>query len=322
MREAMARAEVGDDVFRDDPTVLRLEEQAAAAVGKEAALFMPTGTMGNQVAIRIWTEPGDEILLESRSHIYNYELGAFAVVSGAIARPIDADRGILQVEQLDPFRKPQKYYQTGPGLVSVETTHNMWGGSVYPIKTLAAIHEWSRERDFPLHMDGARVFNAAAALDVDVKTITAHCDSVMFCLSKGLGAPVGSILAGPRDFIDHAIRVRKLLGGGMRQVGVLAAAGEVALSEGPALLTADHASARRLADSVAANPAFSVDPDSVETNIVIFGVPAGTAVEVVARLEENGILSAPVDASHVRFVTHRDVPSDRLDEICTILREL
>src|SRR5213594_1081278 len=231
MRRAMAEAEVGDDVFREDPTVRSLEEMAAARMGKEAALFVPTGTMGNQIAVNVWTRPGQEVILEERSHIFNYEMGTMAVFSGVLPRPLRGDDGVLSVESVRKAIRLPVYYLTQTGLIALENTHNMAGGTILPVSGAETICALARAQRIPVHLDGARLFNAAVALRKTPAELARPFDSVMFCLSKGLGAPVGSLICGPRGFIEDALRVRKRLGGGMRQAGVLAAAGLVALEE-------------------------------------------------------------------------------------------
>jgi len=315
MRRAMARAEVGDDVFREDPTVRRLEEKAAALLGKQAALFVPTGTMGNQIAVNVWTRPGQEVILEERSHILNYEMGAMSVISGALPRALPGQRGALTADAVRRAIRPAVYYLARTGLVALENTHNMAGGPIFPQPEAEAICDLARGQGIPVHLDGARLFNAAVASGRGAAELARPFDSVMFCLSKGLGAPVGSLLAGARDFIDEALRVRKRLGGGMRQSGVLAAAGLVALEQNVARLAEDHAHARRLAGRLASFPGLSVDPGRVETNILIFEVagPGLDAPGLVERWKESGVLSLALDDRQVRVVTHYDVSRTQID---------
>ncbi|MBI4169586.1 MAG: aminotransferase class I/II-fold pyridoxal phosphate-dependent enzyme, partial [Acidobacteria bacterium] len=274
MRRAMAEAEVGDDVFREDPTVRRLEALAAERLQKEAALFVPTGTMGNQVAVNVWTRPGQEVVLEERSHIFNYEMGTMAAFSGVLARPLRGRDGCLDAEAVRRALHPPVYYLAQTGLISLENTHNMAGGTIFPQRQAEEICALARSHRLPTHLDGARIFNAAVALGRDAADLARPFDSVMFCLSKGLGAPVGSILAGPQDFIAEALRVRKRLGGGMRQAGVLAAAGIIALRDNVDRLEEDHRNARLLAKRLAGIGGIAVDPSRVQTNIVVFDVRA------------------------------------------------
>ena len=324
MRRAMAEAEVGDDVFREDPTVRRLEELAAETLGKEAALFVPTGTMGNQVAVNVWTRPGQEVILEERSHIFNYEMGTMAAFSGVLPRPLRGEGGHLAPAAVRAAIRPPVYYLTQTGLVTLENTHNMAGGTILPQEEAAAICALARQRGIPVHLDGARIFNAAIALDRPVAELSAPFDSVMFCLSKGLGAPVGSLLAGPTGFIDEALRVRKRMGGGMRQAGVLAAAGLVALRDNVERLAEDHAHARLLAGRVAATPGLSVDPARVQTNIVIFEVssPGLTAPDLAARWKDAGVFALALDERQVRAVTHYDVDRAGILHACDALSRI
>jgi threonine aldolase len=309
MRQAMANAEVGDDVYGEDPTVNRLEQRAAEIFGREAAIFVPSGTMGNQIAIKVHTRPGQEIICEERAHIFNYEMAMLAQFSGCVAKPIAAPGGILQWEQVRRKINPKTYYYAQTGLVALENTGNMAGGSVYPQAAADEICDGAHAAGLPVHLDGARVFNAAVALGRPVAEVTSKFDSVMFCLSKGLGAPVGSMLVGSRKFIEEARKVRKALGGGMRQVGVLAAAGLIALEKHPARLHEDHANARLLAEGLAQIPGIKLDPAAVPTNILIFGI-AGTgltAAEFSRKLAERNVLANGVNAETMRFVTHMDV---------------
>jgi threonine aldolase len=309
MRRAMSEAEVGDDVFREDPTVARLEAVAAEAVGKEAALFVPSGTMGNQIAVNVWTRPGQEVVLEERCHIFNYELATMASFSGVLARPVPGVLGIPEPDDVRRAIRPPAYYLAQTGLVTLENTHNMAGGTLLPVERAAAIAAIAREHSLPIHLDGARIFNAAVACGTGAAALARPFDSVMFCLSKGLGAPVGSILAGPRDFIGEALRVRKRLGGGMRQAGILAAAGLIALKDQVGRLAEDHANARRLAERLGALAAVRIDPAGVATNIVIFEMTGegSVAAEVVRRWREAGVLALAIDDRRIRAVTHYDV---------------
>jgi threonine aldolase len=309
MRQAMAEAEVGDDVYREDPTVNRLEERAAEILGKEAALFVPSGTMGNQIAIKVHTRSGQEIICEERSHVFNFEMAAMAAVSGCLARTVPAPDGILTWDRIEERLRPGIYYFARTGLIALENTHNMAGGTVYPMETVREICDRAHALGLPVHLDGARIFNAATFLGRPVRELAAPFDSVMFCLSKGLGAPVGSLLVGRRAFIDEALRVRKLVGGGMRQAGVLAAAGLIALEKHPAKLAQDHCHARFLAEGLSQIPGLQVDVRSVQTNIVLFDV-AGTGLtagQFSARLKSRRVLINPVDERQLRLVTHSDV---------------
>jgi threonine aldolase len=309
MRRAMAEAEVGDDVYGEDPTVNRLQERAAEIFEREAALFVPTGCMGNLVAVKTWTRAGMEVICDHKGHVNNYELASMSAVAGCMPRTVSAPDGILSWELIEPLIRPKIYYTSQTGLISLENTHNMHGGSVYTREQTEVICEQAKVLGLPVHMDGARIFNAAVALKCSVADLTEMCDSVMFCLSKGLGAPVGSMLVGSRDFIEKARINRKLVGGGMRQAGVLAAAGLVALEESPKRLHFDHENAKRLADGLAGIKGVRIDPAKVVTNIVIFELQtsAKTAAEVSSALRERGVLANPTGKHTIRMVTHCDV---------------
>ena len=322
MLEAMASAEVGDDVYGEDPTVNLLQEKAAAMFHREASLFMPTGSMGNQVAIKLHTRPGQEVISESRGHIFNYEMAAVAAVSGCLVRPVEARSGLLDWDLIEPALSPDVYYRANTGLIALENTHNMAGGKILPLDSTRRITDEAAKRGIPVHLDGARIFNASAASGYSVVELSAGCDSVMFCLSKGLGAPVGSMLVGSREFITEARTVRKMLGGGMRQVGILAAAGLVALETMPQRLYEDHLKARMLADAMAESPLFSLDPAEVETNILVVDLNGRGSEEVTARLRENGVLASPTGPFQMRFVTHRDVSMDEIEKVRSLLGTL
>jgi threonine aldolase len=326
MRRAMADAEVGDDVYGEDPTVNRLQERAAEIFDKEAALFVPTGSMGNQLAVKLHTRPGTEVVIEERGHIFNFEMAAMSAVSGTLARPVrSADgSGVLTWDEVaSGLHVNSAYYVAPTGLVALENSHNLAGGTVYTRARTAEICERAHATGLPVHLDGARIFNAAAATGETVAALARPADSVMFCLSKALGAPVGSMLLGGRAFIEEARRWRKLLGGGMRQVGVLAAAGLVALEESPPLLHEDHAHARRLAEGVAELPGVQIDAERVVTNIVIFDV-SGTgraAGEICARLQARGVLASGFGTA-IRMVTHYDVSRADIETALAALREV
>jgi threonine aldolase len=322
MRRAMAEAEVGDDVFGEDPTVLRLEEEAAAAVGMEAALFVPSGTMGNQIALHLHGRPGGEVICDTMAHIIHYEIGAMAALSGLLPRAIPSPGGLLDPAQVEAAIMPDLSYKARTVLIEVENSHNLAGGTVYERPRLEAILDVARRHRLPVHFDGARVFNAAAALGVSVASLAAGFDSLMFSLSKGLGAPLGSLLCGRRDFIHEARRVRKMFGGGMRQVGIVAAAGLIALRKGPARLPEDHENAARLARAVSEMPGVDLDPSTVKTNIVIFRLKTTPAMELVGRLKEAGILAVAMSADTVRFVTHRDVSAEQTGQAIERIRKL
>lgn len=313
MRRAMSAAELGDDVFGEDPTVNALEARAAEIVGKEAALFVPSGTMGNQVAIAVHTSPGEEVICEEHSHVVLYEMGMLARFSGCVTRSVPTPDGILTWDLINARRRGSSDHFRGTGLIEIENTHNYAGGRAYPMETLSDIAEHAREYGIPVHVDGARVFHAAAALGTSVRDIAARTDSLTFCLSKGLGAPVGSLLTGSRSFIDEARLARKALGGGMRQAGVLAAAGLVALERSPANIPAVHSDAKFLAESLAAIPGIAIDPADVETNIIFFDI-SGTGLSNAAflgSLRAAGVLALGLAPGRIRMVTHQDL--DRSD---------
>lgn len=315
MRAAMAAAEVGDDVYGEDPTVNRLEARAAEIFGREAALFLPSGTMGNQTAIRLHTQHGQEVICEARSHIVEWEMAMASAFSGCQLRTIAAERGILTWSEMEPHITGKHYHRARTGLISLENTHNMAGGTVTPLPVLEEIWAGAQERGVPVHLDGARILNASVALGVGVPELTRGFATVMFCLSKGLGAPVGSMLVGSTELMDRARLIRKGLGGGMRQAGILAAAGLIALEAGPKRLHEDHAHARLLAESLAELPQVEIDLDAVRTNIVIFTLRNhGDAAGFVARLARHGILAGTVGRHSVRFVTHRDVDRSACEE--------
>jgi threonine aldolase len=323
MRRAMAEAEVGDDVYREDPTVNRLEERAAAIFGKQAGLFVPSGTMGNTIGLKVHTNHGQEIVCEARAHILNYELAMMAWFAGCVARPIQTANGILTWAQIRNEIRPLGQHWAPTGLIELENTHNIAGGSVYPQEVFDEICDGAHELGLKVHLDGARVFNAATFLHRPVRDITAKADTVMFCLSKGLGAPVGSLLVGDTDAIARGRLYRKRLGGGMRQAGVLAAAGLIALEEMPARLCEDHENARFLADALAHMRGITV-PHQVETNIVIFDV-GGTGIaapEISARLKARGVLINPVRGALMRLVTHLDVNRADCERAAGILAEV
>jgi len=307
MRAAMAAAEVGDDVYGEDPTVNLLERRAAERFGREAALFVPSGTMGNQIAIRLHTQPGQEVIAESRAHILDWEMATTAVFSGCLVRAVPAERGILTWKHIEPAIQGRGAFRAATGLIEIENTANLAGGTVTPLPVMEEIWAGAKERKLPVHLDGARIFNAATALGVDVRALTSGFDTVMFCLSKGLGAPVGSMLVGSAELMARARIYRKALGGGMRQAGILAAAGVIALEQGPARLHEDHANARLLAAALAKIENVEIDLDVVETNIVVFRLKGVSAADVVARLKVRGIWISAFGPDAIRLVTHLDV---------------
>ena len=324
MRRAMAEAEVGDDVYGEDPTVNKLQERAAKLFDKEAALFVPTGCMGNLLAIKGWAPPTSEVICEQRAHVNLYELASISAIAGCLPRTAPAPDGILTWDLIEPLIRPKIYYDSQTVLVTLENTHNMHGGTVYPQEVSDDICDHAHAANLRVHLDGARIFNASVALGRSVADLTRKFDSVMFCLSKGLGAPVGSLLLGPRDFIDKAHIGRKLLGGGMRQIGILAAAGLIALDETPKILHRDHENARYLAEGLAKIRGISVNPKKVATNIVIFDVRATerTADDICADLAKHHIRCGSSDKYAIRMVTHYDVDRAGIDRALAATSEV
>ncbi len=322
MRQAMAGAEVGDDVFGDDPTVDRLQERVAEILGKEAALFVPSGTMGNQVAVRTHTEPGDEIVLDANAHIYYYEGGGPAALAGVMCRCLPGKRGIFSAADVESVLRPADPHFAPTRLVCIENTHNRGGGAIWPIGRVAEVAAVARKHGLKMHLDGARLWNASAATGTPEHAYAAHFDSVSVCFSKGLGAPVGSALAGGREFIARARRFRKQLGGGMRQAGILAAGALHALENHRMRLAEDHANARSLAQSLTRLPGIELDLATVETNIVMFRTTLVSASVLVAKLKEAGVLVLATGPDTIRAVTHLNVNSHDIAaafEICTRL---
>jgi threonine aldolase len=324
MRRAMAEAEVGDDVYGEDPTVNRLEKRAAEIFEKEAALFVPTGCMGNLIAIKVWTHHGDEVICDERSHVNLYELASMSAIAGCMPRIAQGVDGILSWKLIEAVIRPKIYYDSQAALICIENTHNMAGGTVHPTASVDEICGHAREAKLKVHMDGARVFNAAAALGESVAQMTKKVDSVMFCLSKGLAAPVGSLIVGSDAFIEKARIYRKMFGGGMRQAGVIAAAGLIALEKSPARLHVDHENARRLAEGIVRLPGLKIDPAKVRSNIVIFDCQGTgkTAVELCDVLYEKGIWALDTAVYSVRFVTHCDVDGAGIERALAVLAEV
>lgn len=323
MRKAMAEAVVGDDVLGDDPTVQKLESLAANIMGKEAALFVPSGTMGNSIAVKVWTRELEEVIIEARSHIYNMESTHLTFISRITPRPLASNRGAMDPQEVERnIRKPSVHIPR-TSLICVENTHNNWSGAVVPMDNLKAIREIADKHGVKIHFDGARVFNASIASGIPVKEYAAIGDSLMFCLSKGLSAPVGSMLVGSKDFIDYSRRVRKALGGGMRQVGVLAAPGIVALTEMRDRLKEDHDRAKRLALAIAELPGITLNPEHVQTNIFLFGFkhPRLSVPEFLAKLKEKRVL-ALATTGDIRFVTHKDIDDEDIERAISTFREI
>ena len=322
MRAAMSAAEVGDDVLGDDPTVIALEKRTAELLGKAAAVYMPSGTMTNQVAIRAHTEPGDEIILESTAHSYFYEAGGPAALSGVMCRLIQGARGIFTAEQVRAALRPKNYHFPRTKLVCVENTHNRGGGSVWPIQTVAAVGAAARQAGLKMHLDGARLWNASVAAGIPERDYAEHFDSVSVCFSKGLGAPVGSALAGPAGFIERARRFRKMFGGGMRQAGIIAAGALYALENHRSRLAEDHANAKALAGGICELPGIELDSSTVETNIVIFGITSVPAAELAGRLHAAGVAVLATGPDTIRAVTNLTVSAEEIGAAVEIFRKL
>ena len=324
MRRAMAAAEVGDDVYLEDPTVNRLQVRAAEIFGRDAGLFVPSGSMGNLTCIMAQTSRGQEVICEAAGHIYNYEMASMSALAGVLPRLITTGAGIMTWEEIAPAIREKTYYRPQTALVALENTHNMAGGTVYPTEFAHQICEKAHEAGLKVHLDGARVFNAAVSLGQNVAEMTKKFDSIQFCFSKGLGAPVGSMVVGSKDLIERCRVIRKMLGGGMRQVGVLGAAALVALEEGPKRLHVDHENAQILARGLANIPRIRIQPEKVQTNIVLYDVSETglTSTEFLKRLSERKLLGGPVDATRIRMVTHLDVDRNDIEQALRIIGEV
>jgi threonine aldolase len=324
MREAMAKAEVGDDVFGEDPTVNLLQQKVADLLGKEAALYVPSGTMANQICIKVHTQPGDEVIMEKGCHLFNYETGALAFLSNIQPHLIEGVRGVMLVEEIKKAIRPAVYYMPRTALVAVENTHNRAGGTIYPIETIREIHALARAEKMGFHLDGARLWNACVETGISPKEYAGYFDSVSVCLSKGLGAPVGSVIAGSREFIEKARKYRKIFGGGMRQAGVLAAAGIYALDHNRDRLKEDHAKMKYFAQELAGIPSLTIDMQAVQTNIVLIGVErtGKKPEEVLAMLKARGVLLTMGNWMSVRAVTHLDVSMDDVKKAAAVFHEL
>lgn len=324
MRAAMAGAAVGDDVFGEDPTVNRLQQRVAEMLSKEAAMYVPSGTMSNLIGVRLHCKPGDEMICEAGCHAYNFEQAGYAQLGGVAARPVQGEYGVMRLEQLQQLVRPDNPHFVRTRMVSLENTHNRGGGRIQPYETVEAICRWARQNGLATHLDGARLFNAVVATGIEAPRWSQHFDTVSVCFSKGLGAPVGSALAGPGDLIDEAVRHRKVLGGGMRQAGIIAAAALYALEHHIDRLAEDHANARRLADGIRQIDELELRPSQPDTNLVFFRVdPAwGTAPEFSAGLKQRGLLMNATAPTMIRAATHLDVDSDDVDRAVAILKDV
>jgi threonine aldolase len=324
MRRVMSEAEVGDDVFGDDPTVNKLQEKVADMLGKEAALFVPSGTMANTIAILAHTQPGDEVIVERESHTFNYEVAGAAVMGGVQLNTILGDRGILDRDQIAKEIREPNVHIPQTKLICLENTHNRGGGTIYPLEKIQAIHQLAKENSLKMHLDGARLFNACVTTGINPEDYAQYFNSIMFCFSKGLGAPVGSIVAGSKAFIQRAHWVRKMLGGGMRQVGILAAAALYALENNIERLAEDHNNAKMLATELAKIKGFQINPEHVETNILVFDVSESgfSVAEVLGKLKTKGILMVAFGHTLARAVTHLDVSGEDIETAIRIVHEV
>ena len=324
MKTAMVEAPLGDDVIDIDPTVQALQNKTAELLGKEAAIFMPSGSMTNQIAIRVHCSAGDEIICDESCHIYNYEQAAFAQLSGVVSRTVPGSNGIMDPQQMEGLVRGINEHMARTKLVCLENTHNMGGGKIYPLEKLTAICDWAHENGLKTHLDGARLFNAVVASGISAKQWAENFDTVSVCFSKGLGAPVGSALAGTKEDIQKARRHRKLFGGGMRQAGVIAAGALYALENNIERLAEDHASAQLIGEAIRNTEGLSLDPDNVDTNIVIFKVDPSlcTAAQFVEMLEQRGVRTYPFSSVHVRAVTHMHITPEDAKDASGIIKEV
>jgi len=324
MRKAMAEAEVGDDVFGEDPTVNTLQEKVAKLLGKEAAIFVPSGTMANQLAIKSHTQPGDEVIIEATSHPYNFEGGAGAALSGVQFYCLKGIRGILDASQIEEAIRSEDHHFPVTRLICLENTHNRGGGSIYPIEKMVDIYRLAKSKELLIHLDGARLWNASFATKIPLHEYAQWADSVSVCMSKGLGAPIGSLVAGSKTFIDRVHRFRKMFGGGMRQVGIIAAAGIYALDHHIERLEEDHQNAKRLAFGLKEFKGISIDPEQVETNIIIFSIAdtGMTALQLTEAMKRNGVLIHPISRTKIRLVTHLDVSSEDIEDALKVFEKV
>lgn len=324
MREAMAKAEVGDDVFGEDPTVNLLQQKVATLLGKEAALYVPSGTMANQICIKVHTQPGDEVIMERGCHLFNYETGALAFLSGIQPHTIEGKHGVFTVDQIRMAIRPKMYYMPRSALVAIENTHNRAGGTIFPIEGIREIRDLTRSEGMGFHLDGARLWNASVETGISPKEYAGYFDSVSVCLSKGLGAPVGSVIAGSQEFVDRARKFRKIFGGGMRQAGILAAAGIYALDNNRERLKEDHAKMKYMAGELVKIPSLSIDMEAVQTNIVIIGIEktGKQPAEILALLKSKGVLLTLGNWMSVRAVTHLDVSMVEMKKAIGVFQEL
>jgi threonine aldolase len=323
MRKAIYNAEVGDDVFQEDPTVNELQEYSAELLGKEAALFVSSGVMGNQICLNVHTNPADEVICERDAHIFQYESGSPAVLSGIQLMPIDGKNGVITPEQIEPFIRPESaYYMPRTKVIEIENTHNRAGGMIHPLDNIVKVEKLARKYNLKYHLDGARIWNASVAAKISVKEYASHFDSISCCLSKGLGAPVGSIIAGSKEFIKEAFRVRKAWGGGMRQVGILAVAGLYALKNNIDRLEEDHQKAKMIAAAINELPSLEIDLNTVQTNIIIFRSKTFNVEEAINKCKERGLLISEGKVGYLRAITHLDVNFDDTNKAIDIIKSV
>ena len=323
MRKAMYEAEVGDDVFQEDPTVNELQDYAAEVIGKEATLFVSSGVMGNQICLRVLTSPGDEVICERDAHIFQYESGSPAVLSGIQLMPIEGKAGVITPEQIEPYIRPvEAYYMPRTKVIEIENTHNRAGGTIHPMENILRVKELAKKNNLSFHLDGARIWNASVATKISVKEYASHFDSISCCLSKGLGAPIGSVIGGTKEFIKEAFRVRKSWGGGMRQIGIIAAAGLYALKNNIERLEEDHRKARMLAETIAEIPSCEIDLSSVQTNIVIFKSKSLSVLHSIDRCKDEGLLISEGKPGYLRAITHLDVNFNEIEKAKKILNNV
>ena len=322
MRKTMYEAEVGDDVFKEDPTVNNLEEYIAELLGKEAALYVPSGMMGNQLCLNVLTDPGDEVICDREAHIFNYESSSPARLSGIQLYPLDGKLGVLTAELVEPYIRTTAYHMPRTKVIEVENTHNRAGGTIQPIKNIIELEKIARKHNLYYHLDGARMWNACVETGITPKEYATHFDTVSCCFSKGLGAPVGSAISGSKEFIKEAYRVRKAWGGGMRQVGILAAAALYAVKNNVDRLKEDHRRAKRLADRINSNPNLEINMEAVQTNILLFTPIKMVPDEGLKLCKEKGLLLTPGTVNSLRAVTHLDVNDEDIENAANILDEV
>jgi len=322
MRKAMTEAEVGDDVFKEDPTVNKLEEYIADLLGKEAALYVPSGVMGNQLCLNILTQPGDEVICDREAHIFNYESGSPARLSGIQIYPLDGKLGILTAEQVEPYIRTTAYHMPCTKVIEVENTHNRAGGTIWPMENIIALKNLAKKHNLKYHLDGARLWNACVETGISPKEYASHFDTVSCCFSKGLGAPVGSAIASSKEFIKEAYRVRKAWGGGMRQVGILAAAALFAVKNNRERLKEDHHRAKILAERINANPNLEIIMEAVQTNILLFKPLKLTPADGMKLCREKGLLLTPGTIDSLRAVTHLDINDNDIHKASDIIDEV